>query len=489
MGSVSVFGQNPGKIQIRNAQRLIGTEKGGMKFRKLIGDVILSQGNVLMYCDSAYDYSTQNFFQAFGNIRIRQGDSLLITGNKLHYDLKNRSALIEQNVTMTDKKMLLRTSRLFYDFNTATASFTEGAKITESNTTLTSKKGYYYANQKELHFIDKVLMVNEDMTLSCDSLKYNSQSHRAIFICPTAIKGEKQTIYTSGGWYNTTNRTSEFTKKTRIITETRAIRGDTLFYDEVNGYARAIGNFEIKDIKEKMNIYGNFGEYFDKTGRSYVTGRAMFIKFFENDSLYLHGDTIRMAKTPGNENTVVKVYHKVKAYSNDLQLKCDSLVYRTYDSTIHMYYDPVIWNKENQITGVHIRLVLRDKQIDKMYIDDEAMLMSQNDSLRYNQVKGRNMVGTFVKSELRKLDVEGNAEAIYFLKDDFGKFVGTNHIEASKIDIGIEKSQIISINFHTAPTGNVQPPAIGSVSDIRLKGFRLRLNERPATIDDIFNQP
>jgi hypothetical protein len=99
------------------------------------------------------------------------------------------------------------------------------------------------------------------------------------------------------------------------------------------------------------------------------------------------------------------------------------------------------------------------------------------------------MVGHFINSELRSIDVTGNAEAIYFLKDDFGKYVGTNHIEASSIFIGISNSEINSINFLTAPTGNVQPPEIGSVNDIRLKGFVWRINERPKAIDDIFKQP
>ena len=489
MNLSAIQAQTTEKIQIRNAKRLIGTERGGTKFRKLIGDVVLSQGNVLMYCDSAYDYSTQNYFQAFGRIRIRQGDSLTITGNRLNYDLKNRSAVIEQNVTMSDKKMLLRTTRLFYDFNTGTASFIEGAKITESNSTLNSKKGFYYARTKELHFVDNVELVNKDLTLTCDSLRYNIENHHAIFICPTKIKSDKQTIYTSGGWYNTTDGTSQFTKKTRIISETRAIRGDTLYYDEARGYAKAIGNFEFKDIKEKMSVYGNYGEYFDKTGRSYVTGKAMFVKDLDDDTLYLHGDTIRMVKIPGSENTVIKIYNKVKAYSNDLQIKCDSLIYRTSDSSIYLFNDPVIWNKTNQITGINMRITLRDKKIDKMFLDNDALMVSKNDSIRFNQVKGRSMVGYFINSQLNSIEVTGNAEAIYFLKDDFGKYVGTNHIEASSIFIGINKSEINSISFRTAPTGNVQPPAITSLNDIKLKGFIWRKHERPESIEDIFKQP
>jgi lipopolysaccharide export system protein LptA len=485
----SVQAQNNQKIQIRNAKKLIGSEKGGVKFRKLIGEVVLSQGNVLMYCDSAYDYTTQNYFQAFGHVRLMQGDSVIITGNRLRYDQKNKTAIIEQNVTMSDKKMLLKTARLFYDMNTGTASFIDGAKITESNSTLTSKTGFYYSQTRELHFNDKVLMENKDFTMNCDSLIYNIANHHAIFICPTVIKSEKQTIYTQGGWYNTTDGTSQFNKHTRIVTDTRAIRGDTLFYDDKKGYGLAIGNFELKDVKEKMTIRGNYAEYFDRQGRSYVTGRAMFIQFLENDTLYLHSDTIRMVKTPDSENTVIRAYHHVKAYSNDLQIKCDSMVYRTYDSSIYLYYDPVIWSKDNQITGLNVRITLKGKKVDKMFIDDNAMLVSKNDSIRFNQVKGRKMVGYFTNSQLSSIDVKGNAEAIYFLKDETGKFVGTNHIEASSIMIGVNKNKIGKIIFHTAPTGNVQPPAITSLNDIRLKGFLWRKHERPATVEDIFLHP
>ena len=485
----SILAQTTQKVQIRNAKRLVGSDKAGSKYRKLIGDVVLSQGNVLMYCDSAYDFTTQNYFQAFGHVRIMQGDSITITGNRLRYDLKNRTAAIEQNVTMSDKKMLLRTTRLFYDFTTGTASFIDGAKITESNSTLISKKGFYYSQIKELHFSEGVQMENKDMALSCDSLYYNIQNHHAIFICQTVIKSEKQTIYTQGGWYNTTDGSSKFTKKTRIVSDTRAVRGDTLYYDEKTGYGYAVGNIDIKDVQEKTTLRGGFAEYFDKTGRSYVTGKAMFIKYLDNDTLYLHGDTIRMVKAPGSENTVVRVYNKVKAFSNDLQIKCDSLVYRTSDSSIYLFKDPVIWSKTNQITGINIRIALRDKKIDKIFLDENAIMISKNDSIRFNQVKGRTMIGSFNNSQLSGINVTGNAEAIYFLKDDFGKFVGTNHIEASSIFIGINKSEISSISFRNAPSGNVQPPAITSLEDIRLKGFIWRKHERPESIEDIFHQP
>jgi hypothetical protein len=238
-----------------------------------------------------------------------------------------------------------------------------------------------------------------------------------------------------------------------------------------------------------MSIKGDYGEYFDKQGRSYVTGNAMFVKFLETDTLYLHGDTIRMVRVPGSENTLVRVYHKVKAFSNDLQIKCDSLIYRSYDSSIYLYHDPVIWSKDNQITGLNVRIALSGKKIDKMYLDDNALLISKNDSIRFNQVKGRNMIGYFTNSQLQSIDVKGNAEAIYFLKDESGKFVGTNHIEASSIMIGVSKNKISSITFHSAPTGNVQPPAITSLNDIRLKGFIWRGKERPESVDDIFRQP
>ena len=215
----------------------------------------------------------------------------------------------------------------------------------------------------------------------------------------------------------------------------------------------------------------------------------MFIKYLENDTLYMHADTIRLVKVPNSENTVIKAYHKVKAFSNDLQIKCDSLIYRTYDSSIYLYNDPVIWSKENQITGTNVRITLRDKKIDKMFLNSDALMLSKNDSIRFNQIKGRSMIGYFVNSQLNSIDVTGNAEAIYFLKDDLGKFVGTNHIEASSILIGINKNEVSTINFHSAPTGNVQPPAINSLSDIRLKGFIWRKNERPESIEDIFKQP
>ncbi|MDZ7646059.1 MAG: hypothetical protein U5K54_02125 [Cytophagales bacterium] len=71
-----------------------------------------------------------------------------------------------------------------------------------------------------------------------------------------------------------------------------------------------------------------------------------------------------------------------------MQGVADSLVYAAADSTIHFFTNPVLWSDENQITADSIRMLLKNKKIDKLYMIANAFVASQ-DSLKISiKLKG-----------------------------------------------------------------------------------------------------
>src|SRR5882672_3528552 len=63
-------------INIINADELEYSELGGIRTRKLTGNVQLQQKNVTLYCDRANDLLDSNIIIATGNVRIKQGDTI-----------------------------------------------------------------------------------------------------------------------------------------------------------------------------------------------------------------------------------------------------------------------------------------------------------------------------------------------------------------------------------------------------------------------------
>ena len=77
------------------------------------GHVRFRQDRTVMYCDSAYFYSSQNSFDAFGHVRVVQ-DSTELTANKMFYDGNLKLMRVRENITMRSGHFVLTTQKLDY---------------------------------------------------------------------------------------------------------------------------------------------------------------------------------------------------------------------------------------------------------------------------------------------------------------------------------------------------------------------------------------
>jgi len=149
----------------------------------------------------------------------------------------------------------------------------------------------------------------------------------------------------------------------------------------------------------------------------------MFIQYGEKDTLYMHADTLQtkpdtslvktntsLVKTDTsdvkkNDAKFFMAYPKVRFYKTDLQGECDSLSYQMKDSTIYMYYDPVLWSQKNQMTGEKIQYISKNPDPDIAILDKNAFIIMSEDSIRFNQISGKLIVGQIFDNKLRYADV------------------------------------------------------------------------------------
>ena len=95
------------------------------------------------------------------------------------------------------------------------------------------------------------------------------------------------------------------------------------------------------------------------------------------------------------------------------------------DSTIQMYSRPLLWSDNYQLSSEHIILEIKNNAIDKMNLL-KCFIISEDSLDLYNQIKGRNMMGFFRSNELHKINVNGNGQAVYVIKDEEDKISGIN---------------------------------------------------------------
>ncbi len=483
---ISAFSQ--GKSKITYQAEILRTHANDKNITVLVGHVIFNHEGDLLFCDSAYFHQEQNRIEAFSKIRIKISDTLNIYGDVLNYNGDTKVAEITNNVRLVDSKTTLTTNYLNYDRRSNIASYYNGGKIVNKENVLTSKIGYYYTTPKQFFFKNDVVLVNPKYTINSDTLMYNTNSEVAYFYGPTNIKSKENYIYCENGWYNTKTDKSQFSKNSYLLTKNQYLKGDSLYYDRKSGYGRAYYNVTLIDSVKNVILKGNYIENNEFTKRSLITDSALAIMIDDHkDSLFLHADTLRARYDTANNIELVLAYYKTKFYRKDIQGMCDSLSYYMKDSVVTMYHNPVLWTDKNQLMGDTIRLIIGKEEMKLMYLLNAAFIVAESDTGQYNQIKGKNMVGTFAHNELYRVDVKGSSETIYYMKEDNSNdIIGINKAISNDMLIFIEKKELKSITFITKPEGTLYPVNDLPREERVLKNFVWKSDKRPYQSLDVF---
>jgi len=165
---------------------------------------------------------------------------------------------------------------------------------------------------------------------------------------------------------------------------------------------------------------------------------------------------------------------------------CDSLVYFTKDSTIQLHIDPVLWSENSQMTANYIELINNSEPPSIIDMKENSFIIQENDSMKFNQIKGKDMVGLIADSKLYRIDVNGNGQSIYYPADE-KNLIGMNKAESSNIILYLADNKINRISFIKSPVGTLSPIIFDKIDpESRLEGFNWRGGERPLNKLDIF---
>ncbi|PHI21500.1 hypothetical protein CEQ90_01395 [Lewinellaceae bacterium SD302] len=183
----------------------------------------------------------------------------------------------------------------------------------------------------------------------------------------------------------------------------------------------------------------------------------------------------------------ISAYRDVRVYKSDMQALCDSLSFNTTDSILTLYEDPILWQDTSQLLADTVDIYLKNDALDKVHLKRRALVVTSPDLIFFNQVKGKNIFAYFDSTELRRTDVKGNAEVIYYAQDAEGAYIGVNKTACSAMSLDFLSGGIRFIRFITAPSGRLDPlNGINGNNQPTLDGFRWESDARPASLDDLF---
>lgn len=473
------------KVFLEHSNTLSFDKKVRPDAQILNGEVCFRHDSSYMYCDSAYFFESTNSLEAFSNVRMEQGDTLFVYGDYLFYDGNTQIAYLRQNVRMENGQVTLFTDSLNYERIPNIGYYFDGGMIVDSLNQLSSFYGQYSPATKLAIFNDSVRLENPNFILYSDTLHYQTESKIATILGPSVIESDSGTIYTSRGWYDTVNDLSLLLDRSHVESREKIMLGDSIVYNRNLGFGEVFGNMSIIDTAQHIALEGQYGFYNEKTGYAFATDSARFLEFSEKDTLFLHADTLQMV-TIDSTSREIKAFYGVRFYRRDMQGVCDSMQFNTRDSVLYMYKDPVLWNEQYQLYGDTVAIYMNDSTIDYAHVIQFAFAAQHVDSSYYNQLKGNDLKAYFEGQTVRRIEIEGNAESIFYPLEEDGAKVGMNETKSGFLTIWVKDNKLDRLKIWPSPVGTMTPIPDLKPDQKMLKDFHWFDYLRPKNKDDIY---
>lgn len=205
----------------------------------------------------------------------------------------------------------------------------------------------------------------------------------------------------------------------------------------------------------------------------------------------------------------MQAYHGVRYYRSDMQGVCDSLIYSVHDSLATFVGNPVMWNSKYQITGDTIFAIIVQGGIQRAVIHPNAFLVQSHDesltvdmdtltewqrqhllvdTLHYDQISGSDLVCYFEDGKVRKMDMSGNVQIIYFAEESDHTMIGLNQMIGNYFTTWFKDQRMEKSVLWPDVVASLTPIQLVTPDILYQDGFRWMAYLRPKNAKDVFRE-
>jgi len=502
-----------GNVQINTASGAqISSEylkyTGNNNMAYLKKDVVIIDGNNQLQSDDV-NYNTITKIAKYTKGASLQSDNTQLTSNEGIYNGKTKDAYFKGDVVVTDAKYNVDSKEMKYNTVTKFVTFLDESTIVTENTTIQGKKGTYDAAKEIGNFNTRSTVSNDEQDITANTMHYEKKtgiSNAAGNVVMNDYKNNRKLLANKTNYNEQTGYMKAF--------------GDVILYDEKEGrtmftetveyykkskYTVATKNVLLYDSAQNSILQCNQLQFNQYLHLSLATGNPILRTLADKDSLFLRADsffsapangvdTIRKFVVPNvnpiDSNEVVNdslhitllgLGHVI-IFSDSMQAICDSMSYSQNDSIFKLFMKPILWTRANQAVGDTIWLRTVNNKLSQLNLLSNASMISDTKyGNMYDQIYGSKIDGFIVNDALDNMFVDGNAESIYFNKNDNDEYMGVNKSSSAQMKNVMKEKKVSRIVFYSLPEGTFTP--IDKIAEADKKGaaFVWLEDKRPKT--------
>ncbi len=496
----------------------------------LIGDVALEQGSKQLWT-THLTYHLTDRYGAYSNGGTLVDGSLQVTSRRGRYFARSEEIFFRDSVVVLHPRFTLAADSMKYLSSASTVVFTGPTNIYMEGSEIYCESGYYnliteiaefnrnaqyggkdkkatadtiryHSGTGEVEMYGQVYVEEKGKRIEGDSLRYLERTGETwIYGQPARYADSTRTIISPEIFYNeSTNQVS--TRGPGVIQDGDVfLRADHTEFDQVTGVGMATGHVLWSDTAQHLGVMADTVSYKkeDDYVLAYGATRPVFYSVIEGDTLYIGADTLNLWRiidtvaVYGEVDTLyttdtlrmMRAYRDVRLFKSDMQGRADSLSFHGRDSTFTFYGLPVLWSDTTQFSADTITMRLKNSRISDITLIRRSIIISELMGTYYDQIKGREIIAYFDSNAIRDMYVTGNAESIYYTRDDAGAFIGVNQTICSKMYFTFEDRRIRLLKYFGENSSSMMPMGGTTHSTLRLEGFLWRPDERPHHVADL----
>ena len=116
-------------------------------------------------------------------------------------------------------------------------------------------------------------------------------------------------------------------------------------------------------------------------------------------------------------------------------------------------------------------------------------MSKQEGDKEFDQMAGKEMYAYVRDGDIYLVDVQGNAETVFYPREEDGSYLGVNKTQSSFIQVYLKDRVVDYMIFTTATTGVMSPMSQATEDDKFLVTFFWAVQERPRRPGDVFLRP
>lgn len=517
------FLQAYGKVHINDADSINIYSNylqydGNKKTATFRDKVKLSDGNSTLYTNEM-DYDMNGKVGTYKNGGRIESKQTTLTSTQGFYYADIKDVYFIGDVKMSDPEVALASDSLLYNTSSQVATFIAPTTIKSGKSIINTREGYYDLKLKKAKFGSRSRMQDSTSTMIADDFAFDDQTGYG------EAKGNVQYKDTAQGILLFGNRVFFNKEKKNFLATEKPVLVVVQEQDSVFIAADTIYSGLMKDLKQRQNGYiGNFDTITSKTilpadsllkkkDTVQVTGPAQGSgKLTTSDSTkaavtnlpttdsVVNNAAVPQAGQKGADSTqprpqavtdtlrFITAFRNVRIYNDSLQAVCDSLFYSGLDSVFQLYYTPIAWAKESQVTGDTIFIFTENRKPKRLYVFENALMVQHVNEKNqfFNQLKGRTINGNFQKGELDYVEANGTSESIYYALDEDSAYVGMNRTSADRINMYFDNRTAKKVKFTRSVKGTTYPIRRIPEDQKTLPGFQWLEAKRPKTKLELF---